>query len=128
MSLNYLRDPQLQRNVHRSQNRIESYHQLRSVITQVSGKKQLIGHTDLDIAISNQCGRLLANVVIAYNSILLSTLLDRYQAEGNTKALAMLKKISPVAWQHIHFLGHYAFRDKHNLLDLDAILANVCLL
>jgi TnpA family transposase len=127
-TLNYLRDPQLQRNVHRSQNRIESYHQLRSVITQVSGKKQLIGHTDLDIAISNQCGRLLANVVIAYNSVLLSTLLDRYQAEGNTKALAMLKKISPVAWQHIHFLGHYAFRDKHNLLDLDAILANVCLL
>ena len=97
--------------LHRSQNRIESYHQLRSVITQVSGKKHLIGHTDLEIAISNQCGRLLANVVIAYNSVLLSALLDLYQAEGNAKALAMLKKISPVAWQHIHFLGHYAFRD-----------------
>jgi len=45
----------IQGNVHRSQNRIESYHQLRSV-TQVSGKKHLIGHTDLDIAISNECG------------------------------------------------------------------------
>ncbi|MBC7488646.1 MAG: hypothetical protein H7240_00025 [Glaciimonas sp.] len=41
-----MRDPQLKRNVHRSQNQIESYHQLRSVITQVSGKKHLIGHTD----------------------------------------------------------------------------------
>jgi TnpA family transposase len=29
-TLRYLRDPQLERNVHRSQNRIESYHQLRS--------------------------------------------------------------------------------------------------
>ena len=56
-TLRYLRDPQLQRDVHRSQNRIESYHQLRSFISQVSGKKQLIGRTDLDVAISNQCGR-----------------------------------------------------------------------
>jgi TnpA family transposase len=38
-TLRYLRDPQLERNVHRSQNRIESYHQLRSVIAQVGGKK-----------------------------------------------------------------------------------------
>ncbi len=26
-----------------------------------------------------------------------------YQAEDNQKALARLKKILPVAWQHIHF-------------------------
>ena len=30
-TLKYLRDPQLQRSVHRSQNRIESYHQLRGL-------------------------------------------------------------------------------------------------
>jgi TnpA family transposase len=94
-TLRYLCDPQLQRNVHRSQNRIEAYHQLRSVLAQIGGKKQLIGRTDLDVAISNQCGRLIANVVIAYNSILLSRLLDRYQAAGNQKALGLLKKISP---------------------------------
>jgi TnpA family transposase len=77
-TLRYLRDPQLQRDVHRSENRIESYHQLRSTIAQVNGKKELIGRTDLDVAISNQCGRLIANVVIAYNSMLLSGLLSRY--------------------------------------------------
>jgi hypothetical protein len=53
-------------------------HQLRSVIAQVGGQKQLIGHTDLDIAITNQCGRLIANIVIAYNSVLLSALRERY--------------------------------------------------
>lgn len=127
-TLRYLRDPQLQRNVHRSQNRIEAYHQLRSVLAQVSGRKELIGHTDLDVAISNQCGRLVANVVIAYNSILLSGLLSRYQAEGNQKALDLLKRISPVAWQHIHFLGHYAFRDNQHPIDMEAILAGVNLL
>jgi hypothetical protein len=28
----------------------------------------VIGRTDLDVAISNECGRLVANIVIAYNS------------------------------------------------------------
>lgn len=126
-TLRYLRDPQLQRDVHRSQNRLEAYHQLRSAITQVGGKKALIGRSELEVAISNQCGRLMANVVIAYNSLMLSTLLDRYNAVGNEKGLALLQKISPVAWQHIHFLGHYAFRNHHNPIDLEAILTGVTL-
>lgn len=33
------------------------------------------------------------------------------------KALDLLRRISPAAWQHIHFLGHYAFRDKRNPID-----------
>ena len=126
-TLRYLRDPQLQRDVHRSENRIESYHQLRSTIAQVNGKKELTGRTDLDVAISNQCGRLIANVVIAYNSMLLSGLLGRYLATGNENALDLLRRISPAAWQHLHFLGHYAFRDKRNPIDLEAILAGVIL-
>lgn len=56
-TLNYFRDAQLQRDVHRSQNRLEAYHQLRSAIAQVGGKKQLTGRTDLEMAISNQCAR-----------------------------------------------------------------------
>lgn len=124
-TLRYLRDPQIERDVHRSQNRIESYHQLRSFISQVSGKKQLIGRTDLDVAISNQCGRLIANVVIAYNSIMLSMLLDKYKAAGNEKVIALLQKISPVAWQHIHFLGHYDFKNSYNPIDFEEILANI---
>ncbi|MEX3860056.1 Tn3 family transposase [Paraburkholderia sp. BR10923] len=73
-TLRYMRDPQLQRNVHRSQNRIEAYHALRGFIAEVSGRKHLIGKTDHDIAINNECGRLLANVVTAFNSVLLSQL------------------------------------------------------
>jgi TnpA family transposase len=37
-TLDYIRDPQLQRDVHRSQNCIEAYHQLRSAISQVGGE------------------------------------------------------------------------------------------
>ncbi|MBY0443718.1 MAG: transposase [Burkholderiales bacterium] len=63
--------------------------------------------------------------LIAYNSMLLSELLDRSLAAGNEKALDLLRRISPAAWQHLHFLGHDAFRDKHNPIDLDAILAGI---
>ena len=126
-TLDYIRNPQLQRDVHRSQNRIEAYHQLRSAISQVGGKKQLIGSTDLDVAITNQCGRLIANVIIAYNTILLSALLERSRAADDRKAITLLQKISPVAWQHIHLLGRYQFRGNRHPIDVETMLAGVIL-
>ena len=95
-TLKYLSDPKLQKDVHRSQNRIESYHQLRSAIAEVGGKKELSGKTDLEIAISNQCGRLVANAIIYYNSALLSKLLEKCLKEDNKRALKKLRKISPI--------------------------------
>lgn len=58
-TLKYLRDPQLERNIRRSQNRIESYHQLRAAVAKVGGKKELTGKNDIETDISNQCGRLI---------------------------------------------------------------------
>ncbi len=124
-TLRYLRDPQLERNVHRSQNRIESYHQLRSAIAQVGGKKELTGRTDIEIEISNQCARLIANAIIYYNSAILSRLLTKYEETGKTEALALIKKISPAAWRHIHLNGHYTFRSSGQMIDLDAIIAGL---
>jgi hypothetical protein len=46
-------------------------------------------------------------------------------ATGNDKALDLLGRISPAAWQHLRFLGHYAFRDKRNPIDLEAVLAGI---
>jgi TnpA family transposase len=118
-TLRYLRDPQLQRNVHGSQNRIESYHQLRSAIAQVGGKKELTGRTDIEIEISNQCARLIANAIIYYNSAILSRLVSKYEASGNAKALALIKKMSPAAWRHIHLNGRYTFRSDGQVIDLE---------
>jgi TnpA family transposase len=125
-TLKYLLDPSIQRNTHRSQNRVESYHQLRSAIAQAYGRKQLIGQTDIALEISNQCGRLIANAIIHYNSAILSKLREKYEAEGNQKALDLLKRISPVAWQHIHFLGHLVFSDEHSI-DLEEIIKQLVL-
>jgi hypothetical protein len=126
-TIDYIRDHQLQADVHRSQNRIESYHQLRAAIARAGGAKQLAGGTDLDVAIANQCGRLTASVIIAYNSMLLSALLARYRGDGDGQPPARLTRISPVAWRHVHFMGRYLFRGPRQLIDPDTILAGVTL-
>ena len=51
----------------------------------------------------------------------------KYEAEGNHKALARLKKISPVAWRHIHFQRHFIFSNNAKLIDLDMIVKNLVL-
>ena len=124
-TLRYLRDPQLERSVHRSQNRVESYHQLRSTIAQVGGKKELTGRTDIEIEISNQCARLIANAIIYYNSAILSHLLTKCEASGNAKAVALITKISPAAWRHILLNGHYTFQSGGKMIDLDALVAGL---
>ncbi|ECG1391232.1 TPA_asm: transposase [Salmonella enterica subsp. houtenae serovar 45:g,z51:-] len=76
-----------------------------SAIAQVGGQKELTGQNDLDLEISNQCGRLLSSVIIYYNSALLSRLQQKYEADGNTRGLESLRRLSPVAWQQraLHF-------------------------
>ncbi|ECY7604049.1 transposase [Salmonella enterica subsp. enterica] len=120
--LRYLRDPLVVRNSHRPQNRIQSWHQLRLAIAQVGGQKELTGHNGLELEISNQCGRLLSSVIIYYNSALLSRLLQKYEANGNTRGRESLRRLSPVAWQHIFLNGHYTFVSEGGELDLDAMI------
>jgi TnpA family transposase len=125
-TLEYMIDFQLQKNVHKSQNRIEAYHQLRASIAKIGGKKKLYGKTNVDIEISNQCGRLIANIVIYYNSLILSLLLEQnHELKENKKFLNMLRKISPIAWQHIHFMGQYIFKNNEEFVDLAEILKNI---
>lgn len=39
--------------------------------------------------------------------------------------LALIKKMSPAAWRHIHLNGHSTFRTDGQGIDLDAILAGL---
>lgn len=65
--------------------------------------KAYSGHTlrnelkNIELEISNQCGRLFSIIIIYYNSALLSRLLQKYEAVGNPWGLALLKRMSPVA-------------------------------
>lgn len=115
------------RNSHRSQNRIESWHQLRSAIAQVGGKKELTGRNDIELEISNQCGRLLSIGIVYYNSALLSRLLHKYETTSNARGLERLRRMSLVAWQHIFLNGHYTFISGGKELDLAAMIDGLTL-
>ena len=110
-------DPTVLINSHRSQNRIESYHNLRAAISRTGGGKELLGRTDLEAAISNQCNRLVAVSIIYYNSEILSLLLKIFPKK--------VKKSSPAAWRHLHFSGHFAFYIHKKLLSLIEIVKGI---
>ena len=123
-TFNCILNPQILVDVHRSQNRVEAYHNLRAAIAKTGGRKALLGQTDLEVAISNKCGRLLASCVIYHNADVQSCILDK--DPHNQKLIDKLKKDSPVSWRHIHFGGKFTFYNK-NKIDIDKIIKNIIL-
>jgi len=106
--LKYIDDIELRRSVHRALNRGEAFHQLRSSLLQVGGKK-ILGRTDNSLEISNQCNRVLVGCIIFYNASLLSELLQLAEK---------IKKLSPVAWEHISFIGNFTFSSNLKPIDI----------
>ena len=122
--LKYIDDIQLRRNVHRALNRGEAFHQLRKALFQVNGKK-ILGKSENSLEISNQCNRVLACCIIYYNACLLSELLEHAESENNKELGDQIKKLSPVAWQHISLLGNFVFSEVAESIDIKGIVKNV---
>jgi len=68
---------------------------------------------------------LIANAIIYDNSAILSRLLTKYEVSQHTRALALIKSISPAAWRHLLLNGHYTFRGGGQTIDLDVIVAGL---
>lgn len=115
--LDYIDDEAMRKCVHRSLNRGESYHQLRSAISKVSGRK-LAGKTETDLIINNECARLIAICIIFYNASLLSGIYEHFRSRGMTAECIKIVRLSPVAWIHINLIGKYEFTSNVVLLDL----------
>lgn len=119
--LEYVDSKTLRQFVQQALNRGEAYHQLRRAIASINGN-QFKGGNDYQIEQWDDCARLIANCIIYYNSALLSTLLERFQARGNRRAVEMITNLSPVAWTHIQLAGHYNFGDSKEAIDLEGLL------
>lgn len=119
--LDYIDSPPLRRNIQRALNRGESYHQLRRAVSHANFGK-LRFKTEQEQQIWNECSRLITNCVIYYNAVILSSLLEHKEKSGDSSGAALLKQISPVAWQHINFYGRYEFTREPEHIDIDAII------
>jgi hypothetical protein len=62
---------------------------------------------------------------IYYNSVILSRLLNRYEASDNSKVLKLITQMSPVAWRHVMMNGHYTFQNDEKMIDIDTIVTGL---
>jgi len=122
--LDYIDSKEVREVVQGSLNRGESYHQLSSTIAKVSGGRMLNGKTEIELDINAESIRLIANAVIFYNATLLSTIYQHYQSVDSEMAKAILR-FSPVAWQHINFIGKYEFYNRGDVVNIQELIKNI---
>lgn len=117
--LEYIDSLSLRRNVQRALNRGESYHKLRRAVSYANFGK-LRFKTEQDQQLWGECSRLLTNCIIYYNANILSNTLTYGKRMGQDSDI--LKRISPVAWQHINLYGRYEFNKKQESIDMSEII------
>ena len=82
---------------------------------------QFRGENESEIAIWNECARLVTNAIIYFNSAILSHLLEHFEATGDDEKAAITRAVSPVAWQNINLSGTYNFTNTGKLPDMSEI-------
>jgi TnpA family transposase len=119
--LDYIDSPPLRQNVQRAVNRGESYHKLRRAVSYANFGK-LRFKTEHEQQLWGECSRLITNCIIYYNATILSHLLAHKESTGDVQGAALLRHVSPVAWQHINLYGRYEFRREPDTINMPAII------
>lgn len=109
---------QLRKNVQKALNRGENYHKLHRAISHANFGK-LHFKTENEQNIWEECGRLIANFIIYYNTCILSKFMEII---GDSECLNLIKDVSPVAWSHIILQGQFKFKDSKEHIDITAII------
>lgn len=120
--LKYIDDPMVRQGVQTALNRGEAYHRFRRAVAFVNGGKFRV-KTEEEQHVWNECSRLIANAVIYYNTLLLSRVYEKKRAAGDEGAIELMRRISPIAWQHINLFGTFEFTPSNSALDIDALAA-----
>src|SRR5680860_840127 len=101
---------------------IATYHQLQGIIRKTyhgvfKGKKIV------DNRVSAHAVRLIANCIIAYNSMILNKIYQKMVADGVEKQIIdQFARISPIAWGYILFAGRYSFKKSNGNIDVESMI------
>lgn len=120
--LNLIDNVTLRKAIRTARNRTEAYHQLQGLIRKIyhgvfKGKK--IVHN----RVTAHAVRLVANCIIAYNSVILNMVYEQMLAESvNQEIINKFARISPIAWAHIAFTGKYNFKKSSAEIDIKSMV------
>ncbi|RPJ79135.1 MAG: hypothetical protein EHM20_02185 [Alphaproteobacteria bacterium] len=119
--LDYIDSLEFRQNIQKALNRGEAYHQLRRAISFAHFGKFRV-KTEMEQQMWNECSRLIANCIIFYNAYILSGLLEHTDRFKQCEDGNLIKKVSPVAWQHINLYGQYEFHTDQSLINIEEII------
>ena len=95
----------LRKAIRTARNRTEAYHQLQGLIRKIYNGI-FKGKNIVDNRVSAHAARLIANCIIAYNSIILNIIYEKMLRDGvSQEIIDKFARISPIAWAHILFTG-----------------------
>jgi TnpA family transposase len=119
--LGLIDDMELRKAIRSARNRTEAYHQLQSNIRKTyNGVFQ--GKRIVENRISAHAARLVANCIVAYNSMILNSVYQKMLANGvPQRIIDEFTRISPIAWTHALFTGRYSFKKGGGNIDVEAM-------
>jgi hypothetical protein len=101
-------------------NRGESYHQFVGAVSYANGGK-IIAKTENDQLIFKECSRLVCNVILYYNSHILSQFYLQKLKENNIVQINALKGVSPASWNNINLHGKYEFNKNSSNITFSSL-------
>ena len=120
--LNLIDNMSFRKAIRTARNRTESYHQLQSLLRKIY-HGVFKGRRIANNQISSHAVRLVANCIIAYNSLILNAIYEKMLKEGVKQEITdEFSRISPIAWAHIAFTGKYNFKKSNGGIDVNAMV------
>jgi TnpA family transposase len=119
--LNYADDKQLRQVIQESLNRGEQLQGLKRALAALGGN-QFRGTSPDEMTQWNACADLLANCIVYYNAMIMSSFKTYCIETGNDNQLKHLRTISPASWEHILLNGFYDLADNDSHWDIDSMI------
>ena len=117
--LAYADDKQLRQVIQESLCRGESFQGLKRALAAL-GNNQLRGRSVEEMAMWNSCANLLANCIVYYNAMIMSSFKSYCIESGNEEQIKYLKLISPASWENIILNGFYDLSDNDDYWDIES--------
>ena len=124
--LDYADDKQLRQVIQESLNRGESLHSLKRALAAVGGTR-FRGQSPEEMERWNSCANLLANCIVYYNAMIMSSFKNHCVDTGKIKQLRHLQAISPASWENILLNGFYDLSENDEQWDVESKLKNLIL-